>query len=237
MIDHLGEALTLASYVTAAGIFWWASLQRGTATEGSLAVLIAAFVGGIFGAKVAQGAFQGTPMSILDPRVGGRALLGGIAGGWIAVAVVKRRLGYRRSTGDQFALALAGGEAIGRIGCHFNGCCYGTECALPWAIYQHGAMRHPAQIYSSLTAAALFAFLLWVRRKITGEGILFRLYLLGFGVSRFLLEFVRWRESVVFGLSPMQWFCLAIVVAVLAYTLLFDVERLSIGGGAGQTET
>ena len=33
---------------------------------------------------------------------------------------------------------------MGRLGCFFNQCCYGSQCDLPWAIYQHDAWRHPA---------------------------------------------------------------------------------------------
>ena len=47
------------------------------------------------------------------------------------------------------------------------------------------------------------------------EGDLFRVYLLLFGATRFALEFVRWRESTVAGLSPMQWFCLDLVALAL----------------------
>ena len=139
-------------------------------------------------------------------------------------------MGIRRSTGDLFALALPAGEAVGRIGCHLNGCCYGEKCDAPWAVWQHGAWRYPAQLLSSATAAATFGFLLWLSKDSPSpsgsswrggwgerlrEGDLFRVYLLLFGVTRFALEFVRWRESTMAGLSPMQWFCLDLVAIAL----------------------
>ena len=185
------------------------------------------FVAGIVGAKLTQTLASGLPVSSMA-NPGGRALLGGLAFGWLAVEVAKRVMGIRRSTGDLFALALPAGEAIGRIGCHLNGCCYGERCDLPWAVWQHGASRHPAQLYSAATAAATFGLLLWLSGSPSPsgsswrggwgerlrEGDLFRLYLLLFGLSRFALEFVRWRESTVLGLSPMQWFCLDLVASV-----------------------
>jgi phosphatidylglycerol:prolipoprotein diacylglycerol transferase len=140
--------------------------------------------------------------------------------GWVAVEIAKRRLGIRRSTGDLFALALPAGEAVGRIGCYLNGCCYGTECASPIAVYQHGAYRHPAQLYTAVVAASIFGVLLWVDRRASGQsptapyrqGDLFRLYLLLFGATRFLLEFVRENNTFWLGMTPMQWFCLELVV-------------------------
>jgi prolipoprotein diacylglyceryltransferase len=79
-------------------------------------------------------------------------------------------------------------------------------------------MRHPAQLYSAVAAAALFGFLLWLRPRLTREGDLFRAYLVGFATLRFGLEFLRWRESLIGGLSPMQWFCLELLVSVAIYT-------------------
>jgi len=213
----LGELFTGLGYVVGVLVLWWAASQKKLATQGIWWIAFSGLAAGIFGAKLTQLVAQGWPVrvpasAILDPAAGGRALLGGLICGWIGVEIAKRRLGIRRSTGDLFALALPAGEAVGRIGCFFNTCCYGTKCGLPWATYQHGEWRHPAQLYSSITAAALFGGLLWARKRVRREGDLFLLYLAGFGVTRFLLEFVRWRESLIFGLSPMQWFCLELTV-------------------------
>jgi phosphatidylglycerol---prolipoprotein diacylglyceryl transferase len=224
----LGEFFTALGYVVGALVFWWAARRRRLATDGIGKVVVTGFVCGILGAKVTELIAEGWPIRLpwiaaLDLENGGRALLGGVIFGWLGVVLAKHRLGIRRPTGDLFALALPAGEAIGRVGCYFNQCCYGIKCNLPWAIYQHGALRHPTQIYSSLTGLGLLLWLLWEarRRGMFGlgardgpepEGDLFYLYLLGFGITRFLIEFVRWRESLFFGLSPMQWFCLDLIV-------------------------
>lgn len=220
----LGETLTGLSYLVGAAVFLWAARRRRLATEGMAILAGVGFVAGILGAKLTQTLASGLPLaSVANP--GGRALLGGLAFGWLGVVVAKRQMGIKRSTGDLFALALPAGEAVGRLGCFYNGCCYGTPWDGPWSVAQHGALRHPAQLYSALTAAVIFGALLWISvspassgsswREGWGErkeGDLFRLYLLLFGLTRFALEFVRWRESTVLGLSPMQWFCLDLVV-------------------------
>ncbi|RYG27050.1 hypothetical protein EON82_00920 [bacterium] len=60
---------------------------------------------------------------------------------------------------------------------------------------------------------------------ISREGDLFKLYLLLFGLTRLGLEFVRWRESTVAGLSPMQWFCIGLIVIVIASIGLLRRKR------------
>ncbi len=215
-----GEVVTGLSYLAGAGVFLWAARRRRLATEGMAILAGVGFVSGIVGAKLSQTIASGFSLSTAA-NPGGRALLGGLAFGWLGVEVAKRVLGIRRSTGDLFALALPAGEAVGRIGCHLNGCCYGISCDAPYAVWSHGAFRFPSQLLSAAVAAATFAFLLWLsktfsplegRGAMLREGDLFRVYLVLFGITRFGLEFVRWRESVVFGLSPMQWFCLDLIV-------------------------
>jgi phosphatidylglycerol:prolipoprotein diacylglycerol transferase len=127
------------------------------------------------------------------------------------VIVAKRALGIRRPTGDLFALALPAGEVVGRIGCYFNGCCFGKECDLPWAIEQHGAFRHPTQIYSAVSALLLFLCMLWLRPRLRNEGDLFKAYLIGFGASRFVIEYFRYQDHLLWGLSAMQWVCIDLV--------------------------
>lgn len=218
----LGECFTALGYFTGGSVLVWAARRRGFATEGMATVAAVGFLAAILGAKVTQMLAQG--IWTLDPTAGGRSLLGGLLFGWLGVELTKRRLGIRSSTGDLFALALPAGEAVGRIGCYFNGCCFGIPYDGPGAVWQHGAWRHPAQLYSSAVSAALFLVLLayYLRASASGrsptDGGLFRIYLIGFGATRFLLEFVRWRESLIFGLSPMQWICLELTAYGLVWT-------------------
>ena len=218
-----GTLLTAAGYVVGLLVFYLAARQRRLATEGMRHVALAGLSGGVLGAKVTEwglGHWQtlaSHPAAMLDPRLGGRTIIGGVLAGWLAVAIAKWRLGIRRSTGDLFALALPAGEAVGRIGCFFNGCCYGVPSHVAWAVYQHGAWRHPAQLYSALAAAAIFGTLFALRDRMLREGDLFKLYLVLYGASRFGLEFLRERNLAFGGLSLAQWVCLEMaMVASLA---------------------
>ena len=208
----LGEVITGLGYLTGIVVFMWAARERKLLTQGMLRISGIALFAGVLGAKLCEYVFAGwpfklAPATILDPENGGKALVGGVLIGWLAAVIAKRRMGIKRSTGDLFALALPAGEAVGRIGCFYNGCCYGTVTTSSIAVYQHGAWRHPSQLYSSLVALVVFSVLLYLRNRMPKEGDLFKLYLLLFGLTRFGLEFIRERPLMWGSLSAMQIVC------------------------------
>ena len=94
---------------------------------------------------------------------GGKTIVGALAGGLIAVELIKRYIGLRTSTGDLYALPLALGIAIGRIGCFLTGLpdnTYGTASSLSWAInFGDGIPRHPTQLYETAFLLLLIPFL------------------------------------------------------------------------------
>ena len=115
---------------------------------------------------------------------------------------------------DITAPALAAAHALGRVGCFFNGCCYGKPAELFWAVtypvntppYQHyaGAALHPVQLYEAalnLLLAPLF-FLLVRKAK---RGVAMSCYILSYGVLRFIDEFFRGDHTdFVRGFTPAQ---------------------------------
>lgn len=224
----LGTVFTVLGYAAGALFFYLAARKRGIATEGIGYVALAGFCGGVLGARATEWAvvhgslLAAHPGAFLNPAAGGRTILGGILAGWVSVAVAKRRLGIQRSTGDLFALALPAGEAVGRIGCFFNSDCYGIISHVPWAVYQVGAWRHPAQLYASVIAASIFLLLYRLRDRMPREGDLFRLYLVLFGCGRFVLEFFRERTIGVGGLSLAQWTSVGLIgvgaIAMIAFS-------------------
>lgn len=218
MTTVLGELFTALGYAVGAVVFFLAARRRGIATEGIGYIALAGLCGGVFGARLTEWVLGHGPLIVehpdafLNPAVGGRTIIGGVLAGWMAVEIAKRRLGIRRSTGDLFALAVPAGEAVGRIGCFFNTCCYGTVCDLPWAVYQHGAWRHPTQLYSSVAAAAVFYLLFRLRDRMPREGDLFRCYLVLYGVTRLTIEFFRERALGFGSLSLAQWVSLELII-------------------------
>jgi hypothetical protein len=131
-----------------------------------------------------------------EPAVA-RSIEGAIFGGILAIEIYKRRAGIDARTGARFALPLAAGVAIGRIGCFLAGLpdfTYGTPTALPWAHdFGDGVPRHPVQLYESF-AMALFAgaYLLALARNsrfAVRNG--FYLCVGYYGAQRFLWEFFK----------------------------------------------
>jgi phosphatidylglycerol:prolipoprotein diacylglycerol transferase len=228
----LGEFFTFLGYLVGALVLFLEARRRNLATTGMRLVALCGVAGGVLGARLSEWIFGAAntllahPSAILDPRNGGKSLVGGLIFGWLSVEIAKRKLGIRRSTGDLWALALPAGEAVGRIGCTFNECCFGTPFSGVGAVFQHSEWRYPTQIYSSLAAALLFGVLLALREKMPREGDLFRLYLLLYGLSRFAIEAFRERNFVFASFSTVQLICLETAVFA-AITLLLSHRKMT----------
>jgi len=151
---------------------------------------------------------------------GNRSILSGLVGAYVGALIAKRLSGYRAKTGDLFAPAVAMGMAIGRIGCLLTEL-PGTSTSLPWAItltpeqaatIPHavaGVPLHPSFAYEIVFHLAAFAALWWLRDRISEPGELLKIYLVGYAIFRFLVEFVRGNEVVFVGLTRPQLFLLA----------------------------
>jgi phosphatidylglycerol:prolipoprotein diacylglycerol transferase len=192
------------------------------------AVRIAALVGGVLGAYLFElpadvlGWAPPTPDGIA--RLGGRTVLGGVLGGWIAVDVVKARLGFVLSTGDRFAAPLAVALSFGRLGCTLAGCCPGrvVDERSPFAFLSHALHQAPARFpaawaeacFHALAAMGLVA-LVRVRALPRRH---FALYCALYALVRFGLEFLRDAPAPFAGLSYYQ--VLAVLLFVLAASRL-----------------
>jgi len=146
---------------------------------------------------------------------------GGAIGGAIGVIAWMRWRGVLElKVLDMCATALALGYAIGRIGCQVSGDGdYGIRSSLPWAMgYPHGTVPtppgvrvQPTPIYETVTMC-LLALVLWRLRDRVRPGVIFALYLLGSGLERLLVEFIRRNPEVVAGLTAPQLESIALIV-------------------------
>lgn len=183
-------------YAVGFAVFCWFASTRKLLTDGILLVACAGLIGGLFGANVLQYVLTGQM---------GKSILGGIAGGYLTVYLVKRKLGIIRPTGDLFAVGLLAGEAVGRFGCFFAGCCNGLRCDLPWAINEH----HPTQIYLSFACVSVLCTVLLVEAKIRPpENTLWYLQGALYCPLRFLIECFRDHPPSGFWISPAQVACM-----------------------------
>jgi prolipoprotein diacylglyceryltransferase len=185
------------AWLSAGLSMWWVTRRADIRIPGPPAGYLgyAAFLifGAGFGAVV-----LGTANLWLSHETGiARSLEGAVAGGIVAVELYKRHAGIRIRTGARFALPLAVGIAVGRIGCFFAGLddfTHGTPTALPWGHdFGDGILRHPVQLYESATMAAFalvyVGLVLRDNRFVIDNG--FYLAVGFYGAQRFLWEFFK----------------------------------------------
>lgn len=121
---------------------------------------------------------------------------------------------------DLAAPAVLAGLAVGRLGCFFNGCCYGSPTTLPWGVANPacpGVAVHPAQLYESAATATL-ALVLWLWwRPQRRAGVAAFWGVVGYGCWRFINETLRGDLDVArtWGLTPSQWTSLELVAGAV----------------------
>ena len=183
--------------------------------------------------------FMAAPLEIFKIWKGGLVFYGGLV---LAVAVsiiyMKRHNLPVWKVGDVLAPSIAIGQAIGRWGCFFAGCCYGVKTDAPWAITFSdpnslaplGIPLHPTQVYSSLNAFCIFLFLIWLAKRKTFDGQIVWTYGVLYSIGRFILEFFRGddRGYAVEGVLSTSQF-IGIFVFALSVFMLFNMSRKKAG--------
>jgi len=156
-------------------------------------------LGVILGGRIGWVLFYGTEEVIAQPlrliRIweGGMSFHGGLVGVLIAMAIFARRRGRRTWDVFDFTAPLPTlGFLFGRIGNFINGELWGKPTDVPWAFVVDGVPVHPSQLYeATLEGLVLFLLMWWFtatpRPRFASSG----LFLLGYGVFRFGVEFIR----------------------------------------------
>jgi phosphatidylglycerol:prolipoprotein diacylglycerol transferase len=106
---------------------------------------------------------------------------------------------------DILVPALGLGSFLTRIGCFFNGCCYGTPTNVPWGVifppesaagyHFTNIPIHPAQLYSSFYGLLILVILLIIERWKRYDGFLLYVFLILYGLSRFTVDLFRYYEE------------------------------------------
>ncbi len=168
--------------------------------------------------------------ALLTPT-GGKTIVGGLLGGWLAVELVKPLLGIRTRTGDLYAIPLCVGIAVGRIGCFLAGLgddTYGTPTTLPWGVnFGDGIPRHPTQLYEIVFLLLLAAVIWIVRQRPHANGQLFRLFMGSYLLWRFVIDFLK-PQPLVHGLNLIQWACLIGLAAVMLGAMTSSSEPAAL---------
>lgn len=150
--------------------------------------------------------YLANPLEIPNLSKGGLVWYGGFLSALFASIWYTRKKGFSFwNVTDLMVPYVALAQAIGRVGCLLNGCCYGIE-------------GHPVQIYSSLSLLVIFAILrLWQdRRHFAGE--IFLAYCILYSFKRFPIEFLRGdNPRMMFGFTLSQ--CISIIVILISFTV------------------
>jgi phosphatidylglycerol:prolipoprotein diacylglycerol transferase len=145
-------------------------------------------------------AYIENPAAIVAIWRGGMSFHGGLGGMAVAAAIFVRRRGAGfMDIADLAAVSAPIGLGLGRLGNFINGELFGRETSLPWAmIFPGGGSvgRHPSQLYEAgLEGLVLFIFLGWLYRRELRSGAVFWGLMCGYGLVRFMVEFVREPDS------------------------------------------
>ena len=117
-------------------------------------------------------------------------LLGGLFGGLFFT--MKKNISWKKMT-ELFIPAVPLGYFFGRIGNFINGELYGRVTTHPLAMnFGDGLLRHPSQLYEAFFEGLVLFILLWIiKSKTWVKGRLLGIYLIGYAMTRFLLEYTR----------------------------------------------
>ncbi len=224
---------------------YYRALRRDRVLDSRIVLIsLAALAGGAIGARLI------TSWEVLDEVVaaelpityvithGPRSIIGGLAGGYLAIVLSKRALGYTLSTGDYYAAAIPLALMIGRIGCFLSELPLGTPTDLPWGMTVSpdaaaafprcpgcdGPM-HPSMLYEIGFQALAFGLIFRRGPMLPVRGDTLKAYRLAYGLFRFGVEFVRGNEAQAFGLTGPQ----IVLIPLVGLLVLHFVRRVRSG--------
>jgi len=169
--------------------------------------------------------YLANPIEIFYLWQGGMSFHGGLIGVIVVLFLFARKRNRTLlEVGDFIAPLIPLGLAAGRLGNFINGELWGRPTDVPWGMVfpqtGDGLARHPSQLYEmGLEGFVLFALVWWFARKPRPVGQISAVFLMGYGIFRFLVEFTREPDEylglLAGGLSMGQLLSLPMVLAGL----------------------
>lgn len=209
---------------------------------GALGLIIGARLG--YAVFYNFGYYLAHPLEIIIPFELGTGRYTGISGmsyhGGFIGSVLASWLFFRRR-GMSFLLFVENvipgiplGYVFGRMGNFINGELYGRATDAPWGMYfpmdPTGVLRHPSQLYEAfLEGVVLFVVLFFIRKRKFARGIMFPIYIAGYGVARTIAEFFRQPDDHIgFVLGPFSLGQLLCFIMIAAGILLGVYQRRKV---------
>ena len=165
-------------------------------------------LGGLIGARLAYILEHPDQFKTLIDYIaiwkGGISWFGGFIGGLItALFFIKKYKINIWKAGDIAAISVVIGHAIGRLGCTAAGCCYGKPVP-EHSFWEHFAIKfpensaappgmklYPTQPLEAIASFLIFLLLFFLYKRKLFDGQIFALYIVLYGIERFILEFFR----------------------------------------------
>jgi phosphatidylglycerol:prolipoprotein diacylglycerol transferase len=233
-------------YLLGFGLFWWLGRQRlrrpdvASSTrldaQGLDDLLFFGVIGVVLGGRLGYvffykpGYYLEHPMEALAIWQGGMAFHGGLIGVLTALWLFCRWRGLRFFAVMDFVAPLVPlGLAAGRMGNFINGELWGRPSEVAWAMVFPQAgdtlTRHPSQLYQFFgEGLSLFALLWWWSGQSRARGEISGLFLVGYGITRFLAEFARQPDAflgtLAAGMSMGQWLSLPMILIGIPMILI-----------------
>ncbi|MBP7764301.1 MAG: prolipoprotein diacylglyceryl transferase [Deltaproteobacteria bacterium] len=237
----------LVAFAVVYGLFYYRIRRReiSITAEHFQDYLIWAMVGLIVGGRLGYALFYNFnyylahPLEIILPfdfsngfrfvGLSGMSYHGGLIG-VVAVTLLfcrRHKINFWRF-GDWLSAAAPLGYLFGRIGNFLNGELWGRATTVSWGMVfpldATGALRHPSQLYEALFEGLFLFVVLWsIRKRNPFDGFTVGLYIFGYGLVRFFIEFFREPDAhlgFVLGFNTMgQVLCILMMLAGIAIML------------------
>ncbi|ANH83634.1 diacylglyceryl transferase [Niabella ginsenosidivorans] len=209
----------IAAFFIAFRYYLYLRRKKGDAISGlhRLYILLGATLGALLGSRLLGGledpiALQRSTSPLLY-LYANKTIVGGFLGGLAGVELAKKAVGEKQRSGDLYVYPILLGLVIGRIGCFSMGV-YEETYGLPTTAFTgmdlgDGLMRHPVALYEIGFLVVLWWLIRWASRRYPlDNGALFKLFMVGYLVFRFLLDFIKPHYTWAIGLSSIQVACL-----------------------------
>jgi phosphatidylglycerol:prolipoprotein diacylglycerol transferase len=252
------------AYIAGILVGWWYLLKLLAQPGAPMArrhaddLVFYATLGIILGGRIGYVLFYAPEMLLHPIRIlrlwdGGMSFHGGVIGTSIGIILFarKHKLDWLR-VHDYIACVVPFGLFFGRLANFVNGELWGKPADVPWAIVFERTVpfdvpepaRHPSQLYEAgLEGIVLFAilwFAFWRTKARYQPGRLVGLFVLGYGIARFIVEFFRepdaqFRGSFIeaTGIHMGQWLCVPMIVGGLYLVLTAPKRRTRVEPIAG----
>ena len=236
------------TYLVGIVVGWWL-VRRRARKPGALCtaaqvddLAFYAAIGAILGGRIGYMFFYGwdqlaaNPLNLFKIWEGGMSFHGGLLGVLLGAFLFARKIGRRFwAVVDIVAPVAPIGLGAGRIANFINGELWGATTDVPWAVIVDGVPRHPSQLYEAFLEGLVLFIILWTfSAKPRPTGAVSGVFLVGYGVFRSAVEFVRLPDAHI-GYLAFGWFTMGhlltlpmIIGGILLLWLAYRQRPLSV---------